>query len=190
MGVWQPIEPFPDDIDRDYFGAWLSGFVDGEGCFTCDWDKSHHIGQLQFRIELRHDDKLILERIRSFLRCGRMGTRIHNASNTQPSVWFCVRPIEELKRIVVPNFEKYPLLAKKHRDFETWKLAVQLMYRIHQKPRFGNGGRGHLSLWTEKDRHEFQSIRAFLSNQRQCGSVVSEPPKTVRAESQCLPGFE
>ena len=31
------IPSFPAEIDRDRFGDWLSGFVDGEGCFGLNW---------------------------------------------------------------------------------------------------------------------------------------------------------
>ena len=42
------IEPFPAHIDRRDFANWLSGFVDGEGCFVSgellsqvlQWEKS------------------------------------------------------------------------------------------------------------------------------------------------------
>ena len=35
-----PIPPFPGQTNRHYFAVWLSGFTDGEGCFSLTFVKS------------------------------------------------------------------------------------------------------------------------------------------------------
>lgn len=58
MIVCQTIAPFPTTIDRDVFGAWLSGFTDGEGCFHLSLVKGKETGGLkaEFILQLRVDD--------------------------------------------------------------------------------------------------------------------------------------
>lgn len=52
---------------------YISGFVDGEGCFCVSFNKRKNDRievRLLFEIELREDDLEILERIKTTLDCG------------------------------------------------------------------------------------------------------------------------
>lgn len=143
---------FPDNIDRTHFSSWLSGFVDGEGCFAVRAmnDRKTIRFIASFGVNLRRDDVEVLRLIRSFFGCG----NIHNGNiaagrSGNPFARYQVTKIKELNDVIVPHFDKYPLLAKKKNDFNTFKLAVGLMSEINKRPK---GGR--ISTWTieEKDR--------------------------------------
>ena len=116
---------------------YISGFVDGEGCFaisickhnTCRYKKEV---RLEFEIELREDDRQILQRIQKTLGCGRIYVLNYPRYRWQPHVKFKVSTLEELDKKVIPFFQKYPLQAKKRKVFEIFCQAVILKkQKIH-----------------------------------------------------------
>src|SRR5215467_3440298 len=128
-----PVYPaFPDDIDPDAFGHWLSGFTDGEGCFYAGCDGRYR--RAFFTLALRLDDRPILELTRSFLACGSFHLREPRKPTHAPALIFAVRDIHSLWNKIVPHFERYPLRAKKANDFLIWKQAVIILHRMSLKP--------------------------------------------------------
>lgn len=113
----------------DIWGGWFSGFTDGEGCFTIGKrNDKHPCASYRCRciISLRDDDRAILEEIRDTLEMGVIYDKpasTYGGRNGQPSTVFQVCSIKECAELV-KVFEKYPLRAKKKRDFEIWKQAV------------------------------------------------------------------
>lgn len=113
----------------DYWGGFLAGFTAGEGSFCIakyNHDNSRINYSCRFEISLRDDDRAILEEIQRRLGIGTIydrPARIRNGHNTQPQTAFYVCAIDECAELV-ELFEKYPLRAKKKRDFEIWKQAV------------------------------------------------------------------
>jgi hypothetical protein len=125
--------------EKDRFGNWLSGFVDGEGCFGIYCYKRGKIKSFdsgflsfEFSIQLREDDRPVLERIKEYLNCGNLVTgsrakmRKDGHPNARDQVKFCCRKLEELHNHIVPQFDRYPLRSKKQNDFILWKKALLL----------------------------------------------------------------
>ncbi len=170
MAVSHLIMPFPDDADREYFACWLSGFSDGESYFSLAW-KKRGFGCARYGIRLRSDDRQVLERIQSFFACGVMENNTTTASesrqNTKPSSHFVVDRIIDLKTVVVPHFERYPLQAKKQRDFAVWKKGVDLLYGLKIKRSKGMRPRGcGRKVWTDADRDAFKALVAKIKSER------------------------
>ena len=132
--------------DKNNFGNWLSGFVDGEGCFYAPMITQHNkrknikgiayvrdyeVPRVTFSIILRIDDEQILQKIKQFLQCGGI---YYSYSNGIEAIQYSVIKHCDVALKIVPHFEKYPLRAKKRKDFETWKKIVM---GIHNK----KGGR-------------------------------------------------
>lgn len=177
------IRPFPDHIDRDGFGHWLSGFADGEGCFGIAYQderpaKNRVCRAATFAITLRRDDQRALELIQSYWRCGVMFPR-KAAKIGHPGCDFRVAAICDLKEIVVPHFERYPLYAKKRRDFEVWKRAVDLAYAVKRRRRVSKSGfGGTFPAWSEAEHREFLGYLEALRQTRKFGSseaILPEP---------------
>lgn len=148
MAVKHSITSFPSDIDRDAFGYWLSGFVDGEGCFCLSWQRRNIFPRpkASFSIGLRGDDRGILETIRTFLGCGTpVRTRLHRAGN--PVSTYAIATVSDLHAIIVPHFERYPLRAKKAKDFAVWKQAVGFLNDVSHS---SNDPRAGQPTWTRK----------------------------------------
>lgn len=75
-----------------------------------------------FRIRLRDDDKAILLFLQSNLAIGRIHLRIRESSSN-PQVDWEVKSIGDCL-FLVRLFDRFPLRAKKSRDFQIWREAV------------------------------------------------------------------
>ncbi len=169
MASHQHIPPFPDNIDRDHFGSWLSGFTDGEGCFRLYIDKRYGgIPNAEFAIALRADDHRALILIQSFWNTGFLRVRsMQQRTNNHRNACYNIYNKSDLYNVIIPHFERYPLLAKKRRDFEIWKEGVVLLYRMSLVPiRHCVGRRGMIPKWSQDDRDRFGLLVAELQTVR------------------------
>ncbi len=156
--------------DRDAFGHWLSGFVDGEGCFQLAWagegpGPNHRSPNAMLSICLRHDDVAILEEIQAYWNVGYVRHRPGRIRENPPTIikpacTFRVGKLKDITEVILPHFERYPLRAKKKRDFIIWKKAVELMIRVHQKP-FRRKRR-----WSVQDILDFGTLFSLIKEQR------------------------
>ena len=101
---------------------YIAGFVDGEGSFVFFLSprKDIRLGfelNLDFQIEVRIDDKEILERIKKTLGCGHINVlNYERYKKWMPHVKYRVGRIEDLRNKLVPFFRRYPLQAKKKKN--------------------------------------------------------------------------
>lgn len=182
MAKADSIAPFPADIDRDAFGHWLSGLTDGEGCFmlVCHLRKRRHsVARMQpsarFQIQLRDDELPILRKIQSYFGCGNIHTYV-TKKGTHPIGSFESRSIVELIQVIVPHFLRYPLRAKKARDFAIWKEGVTLLASKICDSTFSvvtprNTRRGR-SRWDAGSVEQFKAFHDSLRLQRSYQSPV------------------
>ncbi len=148
-------------------GDYISGFVDGEGCFALKFrrDRKQNVGNKKFRdyfywgvelaIVLRDDDLPILNSIKYALGCG----HINSLRNGQAR--FSIQNPKEICEKIIPFFNKYPLRAKKGSDFELWSKAAWII----NKYRDGeiNTQKGHRGFtkkeMTNQDINKLNKIR-------------------------------
>lgn len=102
---------------------WISGFVDGEGTFYVgiNANKTMSIGYQvlpEFRVVQHEKDIQVLHAIKSYFKCGVV--RVNHGDRME----YRVRKIEHLLTIIIPFFEKYPLVTKKRTDFSKFKRIV------------------------------------------------------------------
>jgi hypothetical protein len=136
---------------------YIVGFTDGEGCFAIliSKHKTKKIGRdanLCFEIELRADDKPILELIQKRLNCGRIVGLNYDRYGWKPHVKFVVRKQNDILYKVIPFFKQFPLIGKKGKDFELFCKAADL-FRAKK----------HL---TEDGINQLLEIREFMNNRR------------------------
>ena len=106
---------------------WVTGFVDGEGCFTVSVVeyKKYKMGWVilpSFKICLHAKDKAVLEGIKNFLRVGKIYQHGPQAVQLQ------VQSIKELK-VILEHFYKFPLISKKRADFLLLMQVIEIMER-------------------------------------------------------------
>lgn len=108
-------------LNKDY----IIGLVDGEGSFYArlNKDKRRRVKvELKFSLKLRHQDKEILEQLKSFFDCG----NIYIQRDKRPKHALCYRfEVNDRKDIfnkIIPFFETNPpLIESRKRDFELFK---------------------------------------------------------------------
>jgi hypothetical protein len=111
---------------------YVIGFIDGEGSFSVSIYKDETMHNKiyvrpEFEIELRADDKEILERLQKTLKCGVIYDCNYERYGWYPHVKYKVSRIDELNEKLIPFLEKYPLQAKKMETFQYFKTIVRMV---------------------------------------------------------------
>lgn len=113
----------------EHFKSWLSGFIDGEGCFIIDPKAGTHYFRVRFVIHLRADDLDIIKEIKQYLG-GMYYFRPYYQDKDNychsPQVCYHLNGAKNCLRLI-KHLEKYPLQAKKREDFEIWREAIYLL---------------------------------------------------------------
>jgi hypothetical protein len=78
--------------------------------------------QSVFQIHLHINDLALLKLIQSFFGVGKI-----RISKKGDSAIFVVESLADIKKAIIPHFDKYPLLTKKKADFLLFKLAIKLI---------------------------------------------------------------
>ncbi len=104
---------------------WISGFVDGEGCFHVAILRHHEMTlgyQVlpEFVVVQHQRDKQILFAIKEFFGCGVV------RQNHGDRWCYRVRKIENLKKIC-DFFDKHPLKTRKNIDFIKFRKVIDLV---------------------------------------------------------------
>ncbi len=119
-----------------YAGSWsllidpysyISGYFDGEGCFTVSigprptlrigWEVRPSASVSQNR-----DRSQVLDLIQAHFGCGTI--RPDRSDNT---VKWEVRKLTQLRELVIPHFERYPMLSGKQEDLQRLAAVCELM---------------------------------------------------------------
>jgi hypothetical protein len=105
-GPWQ-------QRSREFLSAYISGYVDGEGCFTVSiapraslltgWEVRPSLSVSQ-----NGDRAEVLYAIQAYFGCGRI-----RPDRSDKTLKWETRRLEELLGRVIPHFERYPLLSRK-----------------------------------------------------------------------------
>ena len=113
-------------------GSYVSGFVDGEGCFCVSFQPSgkHRFGwevRPSFSVSQNADRAEVLHMIRALWGCGSI-----RPDRSDKTLKFEVRKVGDLVAIVLPHFRQYPLLSSKRRDVERFaRICTALHERRH-----------------------------------------------------------
>ena len=113
---------------------WITGFVDGEGCFFVGINKhpemtAGHQVLPEFTVVQHERDVQILHAFKEHFGCGVVRT------NHGDRMAYRVRSIRHLLEHIVPFFVKHPLKSKKRADFEKFRRILLMMEAgDHLKP--------------------------------------------------------
>lgn len=96
---------------------YISGYVDGEGCFSVSFSKRQKflVGwetKPSFSVSQNYDRAEILFHMQKRFRCGFM-----RRDFSDRTLKYEVRRLDDLVKKIIPHFKKYPLLSAKHKDF-------------------------------------------------------------------------
>ncbi len=143
-----------------YIGAYIAGFVDGEGSFNVSFRQrpDHSIGwQTVLTLNVAQRDKTVLALMKQHLGCGRLQAR-------RDGVWYyIVTNPQSIEERVIPFFERFGFLsAKSKRNFSLFKEIARLVFDKKHLTRDGleeiarireslNEGRGRTRKYTIDD---------------------------------------
>jgi hypothetical protein len=148
----------PADLPED-FGHWFAGFADGEGNFDVRPAANGRSYTCRFAIGLRADDLPILEEIVRMTGLGSIRLQDGGAGEQKRQARWSVERKEHLARLV-EIFDRFPLRAKKARDYVLWRRAVVLWLGVRSRRRH--------------DWFEIAAISAELRAQRRFAPVEGE----------------
>lgn len=117
----------------------ITGFSDGEATFTLsiskdkrerktarrlDQNNGREIFSVHpsFAISLNIKDENIIYRLQSYFGVGKI-----KRDNSHSAIVFYVNSVEELTSVIIPFFDKYPLITQKRADYQLFKRAVNLI---------------------------------------------------------------
>ena len=108
--------------------SYITGFVDGEGCFLISFSlrSKMKLGvevRPSFSVSQHKRSKDIILFLQQFFNCG--GVRF---SKKDQNYKFEVRSIKDLIKIIIPHFKKYPLKTSKKEEFERFTQICELIY--------------------------------------------------------------
>ena len=118
--------------------SYISGFVDGEGCFCVSFQPSrrHRLGweaRPSFSVSQNADRAELLAVIQQKWGCGFI-----RPDRSDKTLKFEVRNVRDLVERVLPHFKAYPLASSKNRDVERFERICMLIHedRHHTKEGF------------------------------------------------------
>src|SRR3989338_3072646 len=106
---------------------YISGFVDGEGCFSVYFSKRNKLlvgweTKPSFSASQNHDRAEVLSLMQKYFNCGFI-----RRDFSDKTLKYEVRSLQELVEKVVPHFEEYELLSSKQKDFVLFAKICRLM---------------------------------------------------------------
>jgi hypothetical protein len=122
---------------REFLSAYISGYADGEGCFTVSISPRSSLRtgwevRPSFSVSQNGDRAEVLHVLQTYFGCGSI-----RPDRSDRTLKWETRRLDELVNRVVPHFLAYPLLSGKQLDFERFALVCRLMADGEHRSREG-----------------------------------------------------
>lgn len=106
--------------------GWITGFVDGEGCFHIGINPHSEMTAgyqvlPEFTVVQHERDVKVLHALKDFFGCGVV------RSNHGDRMAYRVRGKDHLLQCIIPFFDKHPLKTLKRQDYMTFRQIVLMM---------------------------------------------------------------
>ena len=145
--------------------GWISGFVDGEGCFTISIIRNPYGWQVfpEFVVSQVEKSRAALKKIENFFGCGYINLNTRRDNHHEQMLKYCVRSIQDLNDAIIPFFEVNKLKTYKQKDFQVFRKVIRLMTQKKHR--------------TEKGLDKIRSLLQTM-NRRKCKVLKSS--ETIR----------
>lgn len=112
--------------------SWITGFTDGEGCFSVSFIKNKTAKSgwqifPEFVITQGAKSLPALNICKNYFQCGKIYANKRYDNHNEYLYRYCVRSISELQTKIIPFFQKHKLRTHKHRDFVLFVRIIRLM---------------------------------------------------------------
>ena len=124
-------------VSREFLSAYISGYADGEGCFTVSIAPRATLAvgwevRPSFSVSQNGDRAEVLYALQAYFGCGSI-----RPDRSDKTLKWETRKLDELVGRVVPHFIRYPLLSAKQLDFERFAFVCHLMADGEHRSRDG-----------------------------------------------------
>src|SRR3989440_5176295 len=111
---------------REFLSAYISGYADGDGCFTVSISQRAKLlvgweVRPSFSVSQNGDRAEVLHVIQAYFGCGSI-----RPDRSDKTLKWETRRLDDLVGRVVPHFERYPLMSGKRLDFERFASVCRL----------------------------------------------------------------
>jgi hypothetical protein len=171
--------------------SYISGYVDGEGCFTVSFSKRSKLRRgwevrPSFSVSQNLDRGAVLLEIQEYFQCGTI-----RPDRSDKTIKFEVRSIANLVDQVIPHFERYPMRSSKQRDFELFARVCRLVRAgqhlspdgfdkvVEMAVQMNSSGRRKFSA---REMLDSSRLRVIVSASRNGGNKRSSDPHEWRNE--------
>jgi hypothetical protein len=122
---------------REFLSAYISGYVDGEGCFTVSVSPRAKLTvgwevRPSFSVSQNGDRAEVIHAIAAYFGCGSI-----RPDRSDRTVKWETRRLDDIVEKVIPHFIRYPLMSGKRGDFERFAVVCDLMRRGAHREREG-----------------------------------------------------
>lgn len=142
---------------------YVAGFIDGEGSFSVSIGKHRTLKRgyevrPEFEIELRADDRNILERILVTIGCGKIYDCSYERYGWFPHAKYKITSAKDMSKYLFPFLNRYPLQAKKA---EVYKLFRKIVLMVCQKKHLSDYGFEQILRLREKIRKMGKKAKTY-----------------------------
>ena len=128
------------------FKGWVTGFVDGEGCFSISFVRQEGAARRkgyragfqvthEFAVTQGAKSAASLDRLLGFFGIGQIIHNTRHDNHREQLLRYAVRRRRDLADVIIPFFGRYPLSTAKHEDFLKFSECVRLMVDdVHLAP--------------------------------------------------------
>jgi hypothetical protein len=120
------------------FRGWVTGFVDGEGCFSIGFVRQQdRTGRAGYRLgyQVTHEFAVTqgaqsvdcLHELREFFGVGQVLANARYDNHREHLFRYVVRKRSDLLETVIPFFRQYPMRSSKHENFDKFARCVELI---------------------------------------------------------------
>jgi LAGLIDADG endonuclease len=130
----------PSDADnqQERLIGWITGFVDGEGCFSMNLARQPHRSnrrgyrtgfQVAHQFVVTQGAKSVgsLQTMQQFFGVGRLHCNRRHDDHKEDLYQFVVCRRSDLQQTIIPFFQRYPLRTAKRLDFEKFVMCMRII---------------------------------------------------------------
>ena len=122
---------------REFLSAYISGYVDGEGCFTVSISPRATLAvgwevRPSLSVSQNGDRAEVLQLVQAHFGCGSI-----RPDRSDKTLKWETRRLEDILERVIPHFERFPLLSGKRLDFERFARVCHAMAAGEHRTRAG-----------------------------------------------------
>ena len=140
QGVCEPSSDNPSDADnqQERLIGWITGFVDGEGCFSINLTRQPHRSNRrgyrtgfqvahQFVVTQGARSVECLQTMHQFFGVGRLHCNRRHDNHKEDLYQFVVCRRSDLLQRIIPFFQRYPLRTAKRSDFAKFVRCMRII---------------------------------------------------------------